>query len=106
MRPINTVVRSTLAHHLECQESTLSAQQLLLEDLDLTPLELVIIAVEVEEIAEIALPFEQLEGVRTVGDLLGFFARAEARRPIAHASSRAAGDGRDVIREELLRTDG
>jgi acyl carrier protein len=79
MKSINAVVRESLARHLDRDASTIHASQLLEEDLDLTPLELVLVALDVEEVEDVTLPFEQLATARTVGELLAFFARAVAR---------------------------
>jgi acyl carrier protein len=79
MKSINAIVREALAHHLDRDASTIHPSQRLEEDLDLTPLELVLIALDMEELEDVALPFEQLATLRTVGDLFSFFARAVAR---------------------------
>jgi acyl carrier protein len=79
MKSINAVVRESLARHLDRDESTIRPSQRLDEDLDLTPLELVLVALDVEEIEDVTIPLEQLEAARTVGELLRFFARAVAR---------------------------
>jgi len=50
-------------HHLE-------------RDLDITPLDLVLIAVELEEIEDLELQVDGLELAVTVGDALGFFSRS------------------------------
>jgi acyl carrier protein len=76
---IAAIVRESLARHQDRDRSTIHPWQRLEEDLDLTPLELVLLALDVEEIEDVTLPLEQLATVRTVGDLLSFFARTVAR---------------------------
>jgi hypothetical protein len=48
------------------------------ETLDMTPLELVLVALEIEGIEHVRLDMTQLDEVRTVGDLVALFDRAAA----------------------------
>jgi hypothetical protein len=72
-------VRNTLARHAGCPASALHPGQRLEDDLDLTPLELVLIALEVEEAVGVGIAVEGLASVVTVGELMGFFRRAVSR---------------------------
>lgn len=72
MHNVNEVVRGLLAHHLNRHPSSILASQHLGRDLDVTPLELVLIALDLEDIAGVAVPVEQLGQVDTVGELMSF----------------------------------
>jgi acyl carrier protein len=75
MQSNDRIVCAVLAHHLERDAATMSRSLRLLDDLDMTPLELVLVALEIEEIEHVRLPFDELAGAVTVGDLMDFFAR-------------------------------
>jgi hypothetical protein len=77
-------VRNTIARHAGRPASALHAHDRLEDDLDLTPLELVLIAIEVEEAAGSDIPVEGLASVETLGHLMRFFSRAlsPARRAL------------------------
>jgi acyl carrier protein len=79
MRTDMQLVRTTLARHAGCPATALHPGHSLEHDLDLTPLELVLIAVEIEEAVGIRIPVEGLASVQTVGELMGFFSRALSR---------------------------
>jgi hypothetical protein len=69
-------VRNTIARHTGRPASALHPCDSLEHDLDLTPLELVLIAIEIEEVAEIDIPVEGLASVETLSQLMRFFSRA------------------------------
>jgi acyl carrier protein len=89
MKAIQAIVRESLARHLDREPSAIHDWQRVEEDLDLTPLELVLVALELEE-EDVRVPFEQLAAVRTVGDLLALFARARTRGEAVRTASRRA----------------
>jgi acyl carrier protein len=66
------LVCSTLARHTDCDARAIRSSWTLEHDLALTPLELVLIALEVEEHEGIRLPVEDLVSATTVGDLVSF----------------------------------
>jgi hypothetical protein len=68
MKALNQTVRGVLARHLGRPPSSIHAWQDLEADLDMTPLELVLVVLEVEEILDSPLPVEDLPSLRTVGD--------------------------------------
>jgi acyl carrier protein len=72
MNTVNQVVRGLLAHHLKREPASIKASQHLGRDLDVTPLELVLIALDLEDIEGVAVPIEQLGELETVGDLVNF----------------------------------
>jgi acyl carrier protein len=72
-------VRTTIARHAGRPASALHPGDNLENDLDLTPLELVLIAIEVEEAAGIDIPVEGLASLETLGELMRFFSRALSR---------------------------
>lgn len=74
MHTVNQVVRGLLAHHLQREPSSIRASHHLARDLDVTPLELVLIALDLEEIEGVAVPVEQLGQIETVGELVDFLA--------------------------------
>jgi hypothetical protein len=80
-RRVPALVRVALARRLDCDVSRIHPWQDLEVDLDLTPLELILVALDIEEIEGVDLPVEALGSVRTVGDLFSFFSHAMARRP-------------------------
>ena len=80
MKALNQTVRRVLARHLGLPPSNIHAWQDLEADLDVTPLELVLVVQEVEEIVDVPLPVEDAASFRTVGDLLTFLSLAVARR--------------------------
>ncbi len=79
MKSIYGVVRGVLARHLSCHEDELRPWQELDRHLDLTPLELALIAVEIEEAADVELALEEIGPAATIGDLLRLAARARAQ---------------------------
>ncbi len=79
MKSVAALVRTVLAHHLDCDAGEIRPWQNLEADLDLTPLELILIALEIEESEGVDLPVEALDSVATVGDFVAFVAFAVAR---------------------------
>lgn len=75
MKSMSTVVRALLAHHLDRSAATIRDGHHLARDLDLTPLELVTVALDVEQMEGVPLPMERLAEVATVGDLIRYLAR-------------------------------
>jgi acyl carrier protein len=71
MTPIRTIVRGLLAHRLERDASALRASQPL-EELDIQPLQLVLLALDVETICGVTLPMEDMASLTTIGELLDF----------------------------------
>jgi len=79
MTSLSSVVRGLLARHLDRDPSTLHAWHSIERDLDLTPLELVLVAVEIEALEDVELDVEGLSTVERVSDLYAFFRRAVGR---------------------------
>ena len=94
----HAVVRESLAHHLHVEVGTIHPWDRLDADLDITPLELVLVALDIEDILGVEIPCEELCTVETVYELFAFFARALARAsrseppaaPLQDAVERAA----------------
>jgi acyl carrier protein len=80
MKSVPALVRAALAHHLDCDPGKIHTRQHLQADLDLTPLELIVIALEIEELVGVAIPVEALDDVATVGDFLSFMSHAVAHQ--------------------------
>jgi hypothetical protein len=89
MRSIQSVARGILALHAG-RGREIRAWQRLEADLDLTPLELVLVTLEVEQLAQVELSTEGLEGVETVGDLFAFLSQALASEGSAPVLDRVA----------------
>jgi hypothetical protein len=83
MRSLRSVVLRVLAHHSGHPVDAIHPWQELEHDLDMTPLEIVLVALEVEGIVDADLDVTDLARVRSVGDLLTFFARETARAHVA-----------------------
>jgi acyl carrier protein len=64
------IVRFALALHLEIVPDAVVESDSLTEDLGLDPLDLVLVALRLEELAEAEFPVADLEHARTVGDLV------------------------------------
>jgi acyl carrier protein len=80
MKAVHAVARAraVLARHSGRDSHQIRAWDRLEADLDLTPLEMVLVLVEVEEALGVELPAEGLEAVETVGDLFAFLSRSLA----------------------------
>jgi acyl carrier protein len=78
---MRAIVLETIARHLGCSPVGLREDLHLERDLELTPLELVLIACELEEACGRQIPVEGLEDVETVGELTAFFTAASSMRP-------------------------
>ena len=78
------LVREAVARHLEVDEIEVSASQHLRRDWGLDPLDLVLIALAIEDRTQIEFPIERLEGAETVGDLARILrsTRTHARPPL------------------------
>jgi hypothetical protein len=68
-----------LAHRLGRPVSTIHPWHHLERDLDMTPLEVVLVALEIEGIENVDIDVRGLERVQTVDDLATFFMREVAR---------------------------
>jgi acyl carrier protein len=75
-RSLQTMVLDVLAAHLEVPVSSLSPAQNLQKDLGIPPLGLVLIALDIEDIENVQLPFERLGDVKTIEDLSRFLESA------------------------------
>jgi acyl carrier protein len=78
MKPMNTVVRQALARRAHLDEAAIRSSQNLQRDLHLSNLDLVLLAIDVEDIQDVMVPIDDLRSVETVADLLLFFARVGA----------------------------
>jgi acyl carrier protein len=90
MKTTNDIVRTALAHCLDLDPSTIESWQHLEIDLHMSRSDLAVVAHEVEEVEDVALPQDAIETMSTVGDLLAFVSRAVARAKPAHPHDRAA----------------
>ena len=75
MITIEQTVRNVLARHVGRLPTTLLAEQRLERDLHMTPLDIVLAVLEIEQILEEYLPINELASLHRVGDLIAFVAR-------------------------------
>lgn len=75
------LVRHAIARHLGVREECIEPSQRLREDLGLHPLDLVLVALCLEEVAHARFPVEGLGTVYTVEELTGFLWSCRCARP-------------------------
>jgi acyl carrier protein len=68
------LIRGRLAELIECDPDTIKLETRLEEDLEADSLDLVELAMALEEELSLEIPDEELEGIRTVGDAVEFIA--------------------------------
>jgi len=68
------LVRGRLAELIECEPGDIKLETRLEEDLEADSLDLVELAMALEEELSLEIPDEELEGIRTVGDAVEFVA--------------------------------
>lgn len=66
---IGETVREVVAAHLELPPSAIRTEQRLEEDLGITSLGLVLMALDLEDVLDVRLPYDRLGEVKTVGAL-------------------------------------
>ena len=74
---IEDLVRDVVAAHLEVPVNTIKATQSFLNDLGIPPLGVILIALDIEDLEGISLPFEHLMQTRTISDLCDLVRGAE-----------------------------
>ncbi len=75
-----TLIQGRLAELIECDPETIKLSTRLEEDLEADSLDLVELAMSLEEELSLEIPDEELEGIRTVGDAVDFVAERVAAR--------------------------
>jgi hypothetical protein len=90
MRALHGVVVQVLAHHSGRAKSSIHPWQNLERDLDMTPLEVVLVVLEIEGLEDVDIQVEGLEEVTTVGELSSFVKREVAREKLARRSLEVA----------------
>lgn len=73
---IHSIARNVLARHLRRDIRTIRMWHSLDRDLHLTPLELVIVALEVEEAGHVDVSLDELARIETVGDFFMCLSKA------------------------------
>jgi acyl carrier protein len=68
------LIRGRLAELIECDPDNITLETRLEEDLEADSLDLVELAMALEEELSLEIPDEELEGIRTVGDAVDFVA--------------------------------
>jgi acyl carrier protein len=68
------LIRGRLAELIECEPAQIKLETRLEEDLEADSLDLVELAMALEEELSLEIPDEELEGIRTVGDAVDFVA--------------------------------
>ena len=66
------LIQKRLAELIECDPETIKLETRLEEDLEADSLDLVELAMALEEELSLEIPDEELEGIRTVGDAVDF----------------------------------
>jgi acyl carrier protein len=84
---IQSLVQRVLARHVRPDITPVQAWHSLKDDLHLTPLELVVVALEIEEAGQVDVSVEELATADTVGDLVRWFSKAASFPPdgLVHA---------------------
>lgn len=90
MRALQGVVVQVLAHHSGRPKSSIHPWQNLERDLDMTPLEVVLVVLEIEGLEDVDIEVEGLEEVTTVGELSSFVKRGVARGKLARRNLEVA----------------
>jgi acyl carrier protein len=87
MNATDDTVFALLAHHARHGQGDLHVWQHLSRDLHLTPLDLALIACELEDAEGVEVPVEDLANLHTVGELVSSLQRvvARAQRKVAKA---------------------
>ena len=75
-----SLIQGRLAELIECDPDTIKLETRLEEDLEADSLDLVELAMSLEEELSLEIPDEELEGIRTVGDAVDFVAERVAAR--------------------------
>jgi acyl carrier protein len=78
MTSITGLVRRALARRMGCHPGAVRAWLRLSEDLGITPLQRVLVTLELEDAIDVELPTEELALAETVGDLFLLVTRAAA----------------------------
>jgi acyl carrier protein len=75
-----SLIQGRLAELIECDPESIKLETRLEEDLEADSLDLVELAMSLEEELSLEIPDEDLEGIRTVGDAVDFVAERVAAR--------------------------
>ena len=75
-----SLIQGRLAELIECDPASIKLETRLEEDLEADSLDLVELAMSLEEELSLEIPDEELEGIRTVGDAVDFVAERVAAR--------------------------
>jgi acyl carrier protein len=79
-RSVDELVCEVVARHLDVEPRTITLRTTVDRDLALDALDLVLIAIRIEEMSGIEFPIARLESVRTVADLTKIVRAAHADR--------------------------
>jgi acyl carrier protein len=79
-QPAENIVRAMLAEHLESDVTAIHLDHDLADDLGLTPLAVVLVVLDLEDLEDVFLPYDQLVQVKTVADLAHFLTQARMAR--------------------------
>jgi len=93
------IVRKALASHLGKTIDYVRPSHRLREDYGILPLDMVLIALWLEDVAYVRVPSEQLEGAHTVSDLIHMvraWARESGARALEPSTSVEGTDGEEV----------
>ena len=100
---LNRLVCEVVARHLQVEPRAIDAKTMVQQDLELDPLDLVLIALRIEELEQIEFPIAHLEHVRSVGDIVEIVRAAhasEADAPASRESGVRLGSTRPLLASE------
>ncbi len=84
---LTEVVRSAVAQHLDIEPSLVRSWHRFERDLGLHPLDVILIALELEEIEEVELPIDHLDELRTVAELTVLLRSMVRKNSAEHGTS-------------------
>jgi acyl carrier protein len=85
MKSIDSLVRAALANRVRRGCPTTDAPVALPDDVELTPLEIVLVVLDVEQSSACAWPLDSVVGIRTVGELCAFFCGDAFRQTVVQS---------------------
>jgi acyl carrier protein len=80
VKSVHAITHEVLAHHVDHDPDSIRMWHSLRRDLDLTPLEIVLVVLEVEDKARVRVTIDELAEIQTVGDLYMCLSKAASRQ--------------------------
>jgi acyl carrier protein len=90
MKSLTAIVQEIVAHRARRETATMTPSLHLRRDLNLRPLDLALVALDLEEVVDVEVPCHAVANASTVGELVASLTRAVVRaRTAQHAESAA-----------------